>query len=203
VIKSATCAAMALGLLSAPVMAGEFFTGTRSNSSRFENNRISTGTESVKATRNYKSKIKGHSNKQFLSRSFSADGLRLGNRGFTFTEVDRSANAELQTTGNGDFDITAGGGGGPSGGGGSGQLDNVGRIAAAGSLGSEFASIRGQGNEQFKDGSYNFSSENGAVNVTYKQSEDGRSVYTMDGNFSAVETESGSKSSGGSVFSLN
>ena len=200
---TATAAAMALGLLSSPAMAGEFFSGSRSSSSQFDSTRVSTGTESVRANRKYQSEIKGYSNKRFVSASFSADNLRAGGRGYTFTEGSISGQADLLSTGDGDFDISAGGGGSPSGGGGQGEFENNGSVAGAGSLGGDIASMGGSGGESYVTGSFDFSAERGRSDISFKQSERGDSVYSMNGDFASVNTESGSKSSGGSVYSLN
>ena len=202
-LKKAAAITLALGFLSSPALAGSFRSGTDSQSSRFDSTRVSTGTDSLKATRNYQSEIKGHSNKRFESKSFSSENYRNGDRAFTFIEGDSAVNANLMTTGNGEFDISAGGGGSSTGGGGQGAIDNDGRIAGAGSLGSEIDGMTGTGNELFKDGSYDFSSERGSANVSFKQTERGGSVYRSSSNFSSVDTEDGTRSSGGSVFSIN
>ena len=200
---TATAAAMALGLLSAPAMAGSFNTGTNSQSSQFDSTRISTGTESVRANRSYESEIRGHSNKRFVSASFSADGLKAGGRGYTFTEGSSSGQADLLSTGNGDFDISAGGGGSPSGGGGQGDFENNGRVAGAGSLGGEISGMAGSGGESYVSGSFEFSAERGNASVSFRQQEEGDSRFVSDSNFSSVNTEDGTRSSGGSTFSIN
>lgn len=184
-------------------MAGSFNTGTNSQSSRFDSTRVSTGTESVRANREYQSEIKGHSNKRFVSASFSAENARLGGRAYSFIEGDSAANANLMSTGNGDFEISAGGGGSPSGGGGQGEFENTGRVAGAGSFGSEIDGMTGTGTEGYIDGSFDYSAERGNASVSFKQQEEGDSVYKMDGNFSSVDTEDGTRSSGGSTFSIN
>ena len=218
-LKSATAAAMALGLLSAPVMAGEFYTGTKSNSSRFDSTRVSTGTESVKANRNYKSEISGSSHKTFINVSATAENARNGQRGFSFIEGDSNANAALISTGNGIFGAGAGGGGGStsselderdfsettesSGGGEAVGFGALGQVSAAGGVGSEIDGMQGGGSETYLDGSLNASLEFGGANSKFKQSERGSSVYKMQGAFSEVRTEDGTKSSGGSVYSIN
>ncbi len=184
-------------------MAGEFFTGTKSNSSRFDSTRVSTGTESVKATRKYSSSLKGSSHKHFVNASFSAENARIGGRGYVFVEGDSAVDADLVSTGNGVFGIGAGGGGNANGGGGQGAFGNLGQVAGAGSIGSEIDAMAGIGGERYVDGSFNFSAERGNVDVSYKQSEKGSSVYKMNGTFSEVRTEDGTDSSGGSVFSIN
>ena len=52
-------AVLALTALSAPVMAGEFFTGTRSDSSRYDNARVSTGHETISSYRHFSNKMQG------------------------------------------------------------------------------------------------------------------------------------------------
>ncbi len=202
-IKAATCAAMALGLLSAPVMAGQFRTGTDSQSTRFDSTRVSTGTESIKATRKYSSSLKGSSHKHFVSASVSAENFRQGGRGFVFVEGDSAVDADLVSTGNGVFGIGAGGGGNANGGGGQGAFGNLGQVGAAGSIGAEVDAMTGVGGERYTDGSFDFSAERGGANVSYKQSEKGSSVFKSDSTFSEVRTEDGTASSGGSVFSIN
>jgi hypothetical protein len=218
-IKSATAISLALGLLSAPVMAGEFFTGTRSNSSRFDSTRVSTGTESVKANRNYRSQISGSSHKTFINVSATAENARNGQRGFSFIEGDSNANAALISTGNGIFGAGAGGGGGTtesetetfnnettttsSGGGEAVGFGAQGQVSAAGGVGSEIDGMSGGGRETYLDGSLQASLEYGGARTEFRQQEDGRSVYKMNGTFSEVMTEDGNKSSGGSVFSIN
>lgn len=210
---------MALGLLSAPVMAGEFFTGTRSNSSRFDSTRVSTGVESIKATRNYESEIKGSSHKKFINVAASAENARNGQRGFTFIEGDSQLNGDLISTGNGGFIAGSGGGGtstesetetfnnetetSSSGGGQAVGFGNLGQVSAAGAFGAEIDGMSGGGRETYLDGSLQASLEYGGARTEFKQQEDGRSVYKMNGTFSEVMTEDGNKSSGGSVFSIN
>ncbi len=193
-LKTATAAAMALGLLSAPVLAGEFYTGTKSNSSRFDSTRVSTGVESIKATRNYDSEIKGSSHKKFINVAASAENARNGQRGFTFIEGDSQVNGDLISTGNGGFIAGAGQAVG---------FGSLGQVSAAGSFGAEIDGMSGGGRETYLDGSLQASLEYGSARTEFKQSEDGRSVYKMNGTFSEVMTEDGNKSSGGSVFSIN
>ena len=202
-LRTATCAAMALGLLSAPVMAGSFRTGTDSQSTRFDSTRVSTGVESIKATRDYSSSLSGTSHKQFSSFSGSAENARFGQRAFVFAEGDTAVDADLVSTGNGVFGIGAVGGGTPAGGGGVGAFGNLGQVGAAGSIGAEFDGMTGSGSEQYVDGSFNLAAESGTVDVNYNQSESGASVYKMNGTFSEARTEDGTTSSGGSVFSIN
>ena len=204
-LKTAAAMTVALGFLSAPAMAGSFRTGTDSQSTRFDSTRVSTGVESINATRNYSSSINGTSHKTFGSLSASAENGRFGTRTFVFAEGDTAVDTDLLTTGNGDFDISASGGAGVGGvgGGGVGAIDNVGQIGGAGSIGAEFDGMTGQGSEQYVDGSLDISYEAGTATANYSQSETGASVYNMNGNFSEARTEDGTTSSGGSVFSIN
>ena len=200
-------------------MAGEFFTGTRSNSSRFDSTRVSTGVESLKATRNFQSQIKGSSHKKFINVAASAENARNGQRGFTFIEGDSQLNGDLISTGNGGFIAGAGSGGTStesetetfnseaetttSGGGQAAGFGNLGQVSAAGAFGSEIDGQSGGGRETYLDGSLQASLEYGGARTEFRQQEDGRTAYKMNGTFSEVMTEDGNKSSGGSVFSIN
>ena len=194
-----TAAVLALGFLSAPAMAGEFFTGTRSESSRFDTSRVTSGHESLKATRKFESKIKGSSHKHFVNVALSAEGAEIGNRTFGFIEGDSEFNGDVATTGNG----LLGAGGGALGDGGLGAIGNLGGLAANASLGSEIDGQAGTGTSRFADGSLQASAEWGSARTKFKQSERGESIYKMSGTFSEVMTEDGNKSAGGSVYSIN
>ena len=192
-------AVLALTALSAPVMAGEFFTGTRSESSRFDNARTSTGHESVQSFRSFKNEIKGSSHKHFVNVALSAENGRMGSRSYGFIEGDSEFNAEALGTGAGIF----GAGGGGTWNGGGGGFGGLGDVAAAGSLGSEIDGMAGTGHERYLDGSIQASAEWGGAQTDFKLSENGNSKYRMNGDFAEVSTEDGNRSSGGSVFSFN
>ena len=194
-----SAAVLALGFLSAPVMAGEFLTGTRSESSRFDNARVSTGHESVKSNRKFENKIKGHSSKHFINVSASAENARMGTRHYGFVEGDSEFNADLAATGNG----VIGGLGGSFGSGGGGAIGNLGGIAANGSFGSEIDGMIGTGQESYLDGSLNANAEWGTARTDFELKEKGDTAYRMSGDFAETNTSDGNKSSGGSVFSFN
>ena len=194
-----TAAVLALGFLSAPAMAGEFFSGTRSDSSRYDTTRVTSGHESLKATRKFESKIKGSSHKHFINVSASAENARMGGRTFGFIEGDSEFNGDVIATGNG----ILGAGGGSLGEGGLGAVGNLGGIAANASLGSEVDGMIGTGGESYLDGSLQANVEWGSARTKFKQSERGDSVYKMSGTFSEVTTEDGNRSSGGSIYSIN
>ena len=218
-LKKAAALTVALGFLSAPALAGSFRSGVDSQSTRFDSTRVSTGTESLKATRNYQSKMKGSSHKRFLALSATAENARRGDQTFSFIEGDSNANAALISTGNGIFGAGAGAGGGStesetetfnnetetssSGGGEAVGFGALGQVSAAGGVGSEVDGMAGTGDSSFLDGSLNASIEYGGANTQFKQSERGSSVYRMQGGFSEVRTEDGTASSGGSVYSIN
>ena len=213
-------AVLALSALSAPCLAGEFFTGTRSDSSRYESTRTSVGQEKLSATRNFTNKINGSSHKHFLSISASAENGRLGQRYFGFAEGEAEISQEAQGVAAGDINqdvttTTEGGGsllgslfGRRSGG------DNPSTTVATnadGSLGGAVAAeadiqvdgMAGTGSEMFVDGALNGSIEWGGARTYFDLSEYGGSQYDMEADFSEIRTEDGNKSSGGSVFSFN
>lgn len=194
-----SAAVLALGFLSAPVMAGEFYTGTRSESSRFDNSRVSTGHESVKSNRKFENKIKGHSSKHFINVSASAENAKRGTRHYGFIEGDSEFNGDVAATGNG----LLGAGGGGVGNGGLGVIGNLGGIAANASLGSEIDGMIGTGQESYLDGSLDASAEWGTARTDFELKEKGDTAYRMTGDFAETNTSDGNKSHGGSVFSFN
>jgi hypothetical protein len=194
-----SAAVLALGFLSAPVMAGEFFTGTRSESSRFDSSRVSTGHESVKSNRKFENKIKGHSTKFFINVSASAENAKRGTRQFGFVEGDSELNGDLSATGNG----IIGGLGGSFGSGGGGAIGNLGGFATNASLGSEIDGMIGTGSESYLDGSLDASAELGTARTDFELKEKGNTAYRMTGDFADTNTSDGNKSHGGSVFSFN
>ena len=215
-----SAAVLALGFLSAPVMAGEFFTGTRSNSSRFESTRTSVGQERLSATRNFTNKINGSSHKHFINVSASAENARLGSRSFGFLEGEAEISQEAQGVVAGGIDtetVTTTEGGGllsglfsRRGGGGSTPTVTVettadGNIAGAAASEADIQvdGMAGTGHERYLDGSLNASAEWGGARTHFNLSENGNSQYKMQADFSEISTEDGTRSSGGSVFSFN
>ena len=192
-------AALALTALSAPVMAGEFFTGTRSDSSRYDNARVSTGNETISSFRQFSNKMQGSSQKHFVNVSASAENARMGTRQYGFIEGDSEFNADLATTGNG----VVGGLGGSFGFGGGGAIGNLGAIAGNASLGSEIDGMAGTGQEAYLDGSLNANIEWGDASSSFRLSEGGNTRYNASIEFTETSTTDGNKSSGGSVFSFN
>ena len=192
-------AVLALTALSAPCLAGEFFTGTRSDSSRYDNARVSTGHETISSYRHFSNKMQGSSHKHTLSISASAENARMGTRHFGFIEGDSEFNADLATTGNG----VVGGLGGSFWGGGGGAIGNLGAIAGNASLGSEIDGMIGTGQESYLDGSLNANAEWGGARSTFQLSEGGNTSYNASIDFAETSTTDGNKSSGGSVYSFN
>ena len=192
-------ASVAVLSLSAPVMAGEFYTGTRSESSRFDNARVSTGHETISSYRHFSNKMQGSSHKHFLNVSASAENGRMGTRHYGFIEGDSELNADLATTGNG----LVGGLGGSFWGGGGGAIGNLGSIAGNASLGSEIDGQIGTGQEAYLDGSLNANAEWGGAQSTFQLSEGGNTSYNASIDFAETTTSDGNKSSGGSVYSFN
>ena len=192
-------ASVAVLSLSAPVMAGEFYTGTRSESSRFDNARVSTGHETISSYRHFSNKMQGSSHKHFANVSASAENARMGTRHYGFVEGDSEFNADLATTGNG----VVGGLGGSFWGGGGGAIGNLGSIAGNASLGSEIDAQIGTGQEAYLDGSLNANAEWGGASSTFQLSEGGNTTYNASIDFAETTTSDGNKSSGGSVYSFN
>ena len=218
-VKTAA-ASVALLSLSAPVMAGEFFTGTRSQSSRFETTRTTVGQEQLSATRHFNNKINGSSHKHFVNVSASAENARLGSRRFGFAEGEAEISRETQGVVAGGIDTetvtTTEGGGLLSGlfgrrGGGSSTPTVTVDTTADGSVGGAVAGeadiqvdgMAGTGHERYLDGSLNASAEWGGARTHFNLSENGDSKYRMQSDFSEISTEDGTRSSGGSVFSFN
>ena len=195
----ASAAVLALGVLSAPAIAGEFYTGTRSDSSRFDNARVSTGHETISSYRHFTNKMQGSAHKHTLSISASAENGRMGTRHYGFIEGDSELNADLATTGNG----LVGGLGGSFWGGGGGAIGNLGSIAGNASLGSEIDAQIGTGQESYLDGSLNANAEWGGASSTFQLSEGGNTTYNASIDFAETTTSDGNKSSGGSVYSFN
>lgn len=183
----ASAAALALGFLAAPVTAGEFFTGTRSESSRFDNARTSTGHESIQSTRHFSNEMSGSSHKKFINVSASAENARFGTRQFGFAEGDAEIDASLIGLGEVSTNWTGGEAQG----------------AAFGQLGLEVDGMAGTGTESYLDGSLNANAEWGGANSTFKIRENGNTKFRSRSDFSEVSIEDGTRSSGGSVFSFN
>ena len=183
----ASAVALALGFLAAPVTAGEFFTGTRSESSRFDNARTSTGHESIESTRHFNNEMSGSSHKKFVNISASAENARYGTRQFGFAEGDAEIDASLIGLGEASLGLLGGNAQG----------------AAFGQLGLEVDGMAGTGTESYLDGSLNANAEWGGANSTYKIKENGRTKFRSRSDFSEVSIEDGTRSSGGSVFSFN
>lgn len=216
-IKTAA-ASVAVLSLSAPVMAGEFFTGTRSSSSRFESTRTSVGHEQLSATRNFTNKINGSSHKQFVNVSASAENARIGSRRFGFAEGEAEISREAQGVVAGGIDaetVTTTEDGVPVCalfvGCSSSAPTVTADITAEGSVGGAVAGevdiqvdgMAGTGHERYLDGSLNASAEWGGARTHFNLSENGSSQYDMQADFSEISTEDGTRSSGGSVFSFN
>lgn len=197
-IKTAAASVALLGL-SAPAMAGEFFTGTRSESTRFDSSRVSTGHERISANRTFENKLKGSSHKHFVNVSASAENARMGGRSYGFVEGDSEINGDVAGTGAGLF----GAGGGSLGEGGLGAFGGTGRVSSAGSVGSEFDGMIGTGGESYLDGSLQANAEWGGASARYEQEESGSSRFSSTSDFASVSNSDGTRSSGGSVFSFN
>lgn len=190
IIKASALSVALLGI-SSPAFAGEFFTGTRNQSSRFDNIRSATGHETLTSNRRFVNRMKGSSQKHFVNLSLSAENAQNGIRTYGFIERDAELNAEGTTNGGGIF------GGGPGGFGGLGDL------ASASSIGSDINTQIGIGTERYLDGSLNASLEWGSANSRYNLRERGNTRFTSTSDFSEVITEDGHRTSGGSVFSFN
>jgi hypothetical protein len=198
-MKKIALGAAGLLLMAPGAFAGEFFSGTRSESSRFDNARVSTGHETVNSYRHFSNKMQGSSHKHFVNVSASAENARLGNRHYGFIEGDSEFNADLATTGNG----VVGGLGGSFWGGGGGAIGNLGAIAGNASLGSEIDGMAGTGSEMYLDGSLNANAEWGGARSTFQLSEGGNTTYNASIDFAETSTTDGTKASGGSVYSFN
>ena len=197
-IKTAAASVALLGL-SAPAMAGEFFTGTRSESTRFDNSRVSTGHERITADRKFENKLKGSSHKHFVSVSASAENARMGGRTYGFIEGDSEINGDVIGTGAGLF----GAGGGSLGEGGLGAFGGLGSVASGGSVGSEIDGMIGTGGESYLDGSLQANAEWGGARTKFEQKESGKSTFVSSNDFAEVSNSDGTRSSGGSMFSFN
>ena len=215
-------AVLGLAAIAAPgAMAGEFFTGTRSDSSRFESTRTSVGAEKLTARRDFTNSITGSSHKQYVNVSASAENARLGWREFDFIEGEAEIGGQRQGVIAGGFDsetvtTTEGGGGGLLSGlfgrgkGGStptvtvdSSAEGAAAAAGAGEAGVEIDGMIGGGSEMYLDGSLNASAEWGGARTSFSLSEWGDSKYEMSADFAEIRTEDGTSSSGGSVFSFN
>ena len=195
-----SAALVAVVALSAPAaMAGEFFTGTRSTSDRFERTRTSVGDESLTAKRDFKNAVKGSSHKHFANVSASAENARIGQRHYGFIEGDTEVNIEAQGVGAGVFGAGGGTGWGLAGGG----FGGLGSVAASAQAGAEIDGMAGTGSEMYLDGSLNASAEWGRADSKYDLSEKGSSVYKMNAHFTEIENVDGTNATGGSVFSFN
>jgi len=225
--KRALLAALPVLALAAPSMAGEFFSGTRSDSSRYEMTRTSVGSETISADRMYSNVVHGSAHKQYANLSASAENARIGEREYSFLEGDAEINGQLQgqaarslaedsatasltdvSTSNtgGLFGFLFGGSSLTSTVTGTASSDSTeGEIAgaAAGELGIEVDGMLGQGAEYYVDGSVDIAGEVGSQRVNYRLTESGSSQYDSDADFTEVMTQDGTKASGGSVFSFN
>jgi hypothetical protein len=182
-MKKIALSAAGLMLLAPGAMAGEFFSGTRSDSNRYESTRTATGSESIKAIRNFDNKIEGSSHKQFGSVTASAENARLGGRRYGFVEGEAEIDGQLQGVGSLGW----------------GTAD----LAAFGQLGVEVDGMAGYGHERYLDGSLSASYEVGGMRSKFKLSEDGKSVFSSTSDFSEVSNTDGTGSTSGSVFSFN
>ena len=192
-------AVAALAAVGAPAFSGEFFTGTRSSSSRTERTRTAVGNESLTAIRNFKNVVSGSAQKHYLSIATSAENARAGQRSFGFIEGESSADIEGQGAGTGLFG-GAGGAGLFSAGG---LISGIGNVAASAQAGSEIDGMSGLGSERFFDGSLQATAEWGSASSNFRLTENGSSTYRMRANFTEVENTDGTSSIGGSVFSFN
>ncbi len=210
-----SAAVLALGFLSAPVMAGEFRSGTYSDagSSRTTRNVLS-GVESLDSTRSFTNVVTGNSQVNTVSFSGSADNARLFGQGYAFATGDISAQGsaggggalslEGDTVFTGDLpsflgalfgqDVqgTIGTGIAGQGGGGAtaqGSVDVDGRA--------------GLGREIGLDGSLDFSFQEGSQDIAYGLNESGSTDYSMQQTYSETTVSDDSTASGGSVFSFN
>ena len=180
-------ASVAVLSLSAPVMAGEFYTGTRSESSRFDNARVSTGHETISSYRHFSNKMQGSSHKHFVNVTASAENARLGGRSYGFAEGDAEIDGSL--IGLGSLGL--------------GLLGGSADLAALGQVGIEVDGMAGTGGESYLDGSLNANAEWGGARSTFQLQENGNTKYTSASDFAEVSTEDGTRSSGGSVYSFN
>ena len=213
-IKTAA-ASVALLALSAPVMAGEFRSGTYSESGSSRSTRnILSGVESVDSTRTFSNVITGSSNVDTVSFSATADNARVFGQGYAFATGDISAQGstggggalelegETEFTGDlpsflgalfgQDVEGTIGTGIAGQGGGGAtaqGSLDVDGRA--------------GLGREVGLDGSLDFSFQEGNQSISYGLNESGTTDYDMQQTFNETTVSDNSNASGGSVFSFN
>ena len=176
-------AVLALAALGTPAVAGEFFTGTRSESSRFDSARTSTGHESIDSFRQFDNEIKGSSHKHFVNVSATAENARMGSRRYGFAEGEAEIDGAL--IGLGSLGWTGG------------------DLAAFGQRGIEVDGMAGTGHERYLDGSLDAAAEWGSARTEFKLQENGNTKYKMNGDFAEVTTEDGTRSSGGSVFSFN
>lgn len=211
----ASAAALALGFLAAPVMAGEFRSGTYSESGSSRSTRnILSGVESVDSTRTFSNVITGNSSVNTVSFSGTADNARLFGQGYAFATGDISAQGstggggalelEGETAFTGDLpsflgalfgqDVegTIGTGIAGQGGGGAtaqGSVDVDGRA--------------GLGREIGLDGSLDFSFQRGTQDIAYGLNESGETEYSMQQTYNETTVSDDSTASGGSVFSFN
>ena len=193
-------AVLGLAAIAAPgAMAGEFFTGTRSDSSRFESTRTSVGAEKLTARRDFTNSINGSSHKHFVNVSASAENARIGQRSYSFIEGELAIDADAQGVGGGSF----GGGAGIGWSGVGGGFGGGGDVATAAQAGAEIDGQTGWGSEMYLDGSLNASAEWGGARTNFSLSEWGGSKYEMKADFAEIRNEDGTSSEGGSVFSFN
>ena len=193
-------AVLGIAAIAAPgAMAGEFFTGTRSDSSRFESTRTSVGSEKLTARRDFSNSINGSSFKQYVNVSATAENARIGQRSFSFIEGELAIDADAQGVGGGSF----GGGAGIGWSGLGGGFGGGGDVATAAQAGAEIDGQTGWGSEMYLDGSLNASAELGSARTDFNLSEWGGSKYEMKADFAEIRNEDGTSSSGGSVFSFN
>lgn len=198
----ASAAVLALGFLSAPAMAGEFFSGTQGSSSRYEKTRTSIGSEKLTSTREFENELSGYSKKHFGSITATAENARYGGRSFDFIEGEVEINGQLQGVAgaegdDGEFEVSVW----PF----SVETDGEQVVAgaAAGEVGGDIDGMTGSGYERYLDGALSASYEFGYATASYEQEEEGTLNYKMEADFTEIETVDGVKSNSGSVFSFN
>ena len=182
-MKSIALGAAGLLLIAPSAMAGEFFSGTRSDSNRYETTRTSTGHESVRAYRSFENNIDGHSQKHFGSVTATAENARLGSRSYGFVEGE--AEIDAQVLGVGSLGWTAA------------------DLAASAQVGAEIDGQIGSGHERYLDGSLSANYEIGSMRTNFNLSESGNSNFTSTSDFSEVTNRDGVGATSGSVFSFN
>lgn len=201
-LRQVAAAGCLLAFSATGALAGEFFSGTKSDSTRFDRTRTSVGSEQLRSTREYENSLEGQSHKHFGSISVSAENLRVGERNYKFIEGDAEINAAAAGVfasegDDGEFEVSAW----PF----SVETDGeqVAAVAGAGEVGVEIDGMKGWGSEYYLDGSGSLSYEFGRAGVEFEQEESGELTYSMKADFTEVETVDGTRTSAGSVFSFN